>query len=613
MSQTVLLIQDDPACAQAVLEALSDAADGPIQVKWVRNCADGLNYLAAEIAAGEKTPQSTAAILIELFLPDSQGIQTFERIFQAAPQIPLLVLSDLRDEETARLAVQRGAQDYLLKIRMDGYLLSKALVTMLKRAAIAATLFEEKARAQVTLNSIGDAVLTTDIRNDVTQARAASLKMSYLAQHDSLTDLPNRLLLKDRMAQSLVLAHRNQKNLAVLSVDLDHFNHVNDALGHVIGDRLLQSVARRLTGSVRASDTVSRQGGDDFVILLSEVAHAKDAAVIAEKILTELRAPHQIEGHDLFMTASIGVVTYPADGASTEELLQNADSSMYHAKDNGRNGYEFYRPEMNTRAVERRSVEEDLRLALLRNEFVLHYQPRINLTTGAITGVEALIRWHHPQRGLLLPAQFIPIAEESGLIVSIGRWVLREACRQARVWQYEDLPSIRVAVNVSMVELREKDYPEAVAAVLSETGVEPGNLELELTETFLVQDSKLTAEVLRSLKSIGVMIALDDFGTGYSSLSHLKDFSIDTLKIDRSFVHDLTTDPDDASIVSAMINMGESLHMSVVAEGVETREQAALLHKRHCPEVQGYYFSRAVDAADLPELLRRNPQNNIFD
>jgi len=597
MSQTVLLIQDDSVCAQAVREVLSDAVDGPIQVKWVRHCADGLNYLAAETAVGEKSPQSVAAILIELFLPDSQGIQTFERVFQAAPQIPILVLSNLQDEETARLAVRRGAQDYLLKIRMDGHLLSKALATMLKRDTRAP----------------GHATGAVMVLHDVTRAPAASLKMSYLAQHDSLTDLPNRLLLKDRMAQSLVLAHRNQKYLAVLSVDLDHFNHVNAALGQVIGDRLLQSVARRITGSVRASDTVSRQGGDEFVILLSELAHAKDAAVIAEKILTELRAPHRIEGHDLFMTASIGVVTYPADGANTEELLRNADSSMYHAKDNGRNGYELYRPEMNIRAVERRSVEEDLRLALLRNEFVLHYQPRINLTTGAITGVEALIRWRHPQRGLLLPAQFIPIAEESGLIVSIGRWVLREACRQARVWQYEDLPSIRVAINVSMVELRERDYAEAVAAVLRETGVEPRNLELELTETFLVQDSKLTAEVLRSLKSIGVMIALDDFGTGYSSLSHLKDFSIDTLKIDRSFVHDLATDPDDASIVSAMINMGESLHMSVVAEGVETREQAALLHKRHCPEVQGYYFSRAVDAADLPELLRRDPQNFNFD
>jgi len=285
---------------------------------------------------------------------------------------------------------------------------------------------------------------------------------------------------------------------------------------------------------------------------------------------------------------------------------------MYHAKNNGRHTYEFFTPEMNARAMERRSVEDELRSALLCEELVLHYQPKLNLTTGMITGVEALIRWRHPQRGLLLPAQFIPVAEESGLIVPIGRWVLREACRQARAWQSANVPLTRVAINVSMVELRETNFAEAMLAVLTEMGMEPRNLEIELTETALMRDSKSTAVVLRAVKSIGVQLALDDFGTGYSSFSHLKDFSIDTLKIDQSFVHELGTDCVDGSIVSAMISMGESLHMSVVAEGVETPEQAAWLLQRHCPEGQGYYFSRPVEATELPRLLRHNPHHMLL-
>ena len=283
--------------------------------------------------------------------------------------------------------------------------------------------------------------------------------------------------------------------------------------------------------------------------------------------------------------------------------MKNADFAMYHAKDSGRNNYQFFKPEMNVRAVERQSLENGLRHAMERQEFVLHYQPKMNLETGAIIGVEALIRWHHPQRGLVPPAQFIPIAEECGFIVPIGRWVLREACRQARAWQDAGLPPMRIAINVSAVELRAKDFVAGVRAILAETGLEPRYLELELTETFLMQDSKSTAAVLQALKDMGVQLALDDFGTGYSSLSYLKRFPIDTLKIDRSFVRDLTTDADDASIVSAVISMGKSLHMRVVAEGVETREQLAFLQEQSCPEGQGYYFSRPVVAEEFPQLL----------
>jgi diguanylate cyclase (GGDEF)-like protein len=441
--------------------------------------------------------------------------------------------------------------------------------------------------------------------HDVSTARALSLRMSYLAQHDSLTDLPNRIVFSDRLTHAMAVAHRHGKKLAVLYLDVDRFKHINDSLGHAIGDRLLQSVAQRLLACVRGSDTVSRQGGDEFVILLAELTHPQDAAVSADKILQALSTPHQIDEHNLHLTVSIGIVTYPDDGTEAETLMQNADFAMYDAKDNGRNNYQFFKSDMNVRAIERQSLENDLRHAVERQEFVLNYQPKMNLQTGALIGVEALIRWRHPQRGLVPPAQFIPIAEECGFIVPIGRWVLREACRQARAWQDAGLPPLPIAINISAVELRAKDFVAGVRVVLLETRLEPRYLELELTETFLMQDSKSTAAVLRALKAMGLQLALDDFGTGYSSLSYLRRFPIDTLKIDRSFVRDLTMDADDASIVSAVISMGKSLHMRVVAEGVETPEHLAFLQEQRCPEGQGYYFSPPVSAVEFAQLLGR--------
>jgi len=438
---------------------------------------------------------------------------------------------------------------------------------------------------------------------DVSMARTMSLRMAYLAQHDSLTELPNRVLLDDRLTQAMAQAKRNRKKLALLFLDIDRFKNTNDSLGHDIGDRLLQSVAQRLLACVRSTDTVSRQGGDEFVILLSELTHALDAAVIADKILLALSAPYEIEPHVLHLTGSIGIVTYPDDGTDARTLMKNADSAMYHAKDNGGDHFQFFKAEMNVRAAERQSLENDLRHALDRKEFVLHYQPKIHLETGTIAGVEALIRWHHPQRGLVPPAEFIPVAEECGLMVKIGRWVLREACHQARVWQDAGLPRVRISVNVSAAELRAKDFVAGVRAVLTEVALEPRYLELELTETFLIQDSSSTSAVLLALKEMGVQLALDDFGTGYSSLSHLRRFPIATVKIDQSFIRDLTMDSHDASIVSAVISMGNRLHMQVVAEGVETPEQLAFLQEQRCPEGQGYYFSRPVVGGEFTRLL----------
>jgi diguanylate cyclase (GGDEF)-like protein len=432
-----------------------------------------------------------------------------------------------------------------------------------------------------------------------------TLRMSYLAQHDSLTDLPNRVLMNDRLVEAIALSSRYQRKLAVLFVDLDRFKRINDSLGHVIGDRLLQSVARRLLTCVRSSDTVSRQGGDEFVILLWEERHPLDAAVTAQKILQALRAPHFIDQHELHITASIGIVIFPEDGTVAETLMNNADFAMYHAKEHGRDNCQFFKPEMNLLAVERRALEGSLHHAIEREELSLNYQPKIDLVTGEITGMEALIRWRHPQRGLVPPGQFIAVAEECGLIVPIGRWVLREACRQARAWQRAGLPPTSIAINISAVELRDRGFASAVRAALADSGLEPRYLELELTETVLMEDSRSIADMLRELKEIGVLLALDDFGTGYSSLSYLKRFPIDTLKIDQSFVRDLTTDADDAGIVAAVIGMGNSLHMRVVAEGIETREQLEFLQEYNCPQGQGFYFSRPLPAAECGKLLER--------
>jgi diguanylate cyclase (GGDEF)-like protein/PAS domain S-box-containing protein len=702
MPRNILLIQDNASHAKAIHDALSASSDGSFHVEWVWTCAAGLEALTRNAQLREQTwgHAEISVVLVDLFLPDSHGIETFDRLFAAIPHIPIMVLTSLQDEPIAKIAVQRGAQDYLLQAHLDGYLLPKALSSMIERAANAEALYEEKERAQVTLNSIGDAVMSTNfsghvtylnviaegltgwsqheavgrpleevfriidgttretapnpmalairenktvaltpncvlirrdgveaaiedsaapihdrrghvtgavmVFHDVSVARAMTLKMSYLAQHDSLTDLPNRILLNDRLAEAIALSVRHKRKLAVLFLDLDRFKHINDTLGHAVGDRLLKSVALRLYTCVRSSDTVSRQGGDEFVILLWEVRHAEDAAVIADKMLEALRVPHHIDNHELHVTGSIGIVTYPEDGEDAETLLKNADFAMYHAKDSGRDCYQFFKADMNVRAIERQSLEGDLRHAIERQEFVLHYQPKINLATGTVIGVEALIRWLHPQRGLILPGQFIGIAEECGFIVPLGRWVLREACRQARAWQDTGQPPMPIAVNISSVELRATDFISGVKAILAETGLEPRYLELELTETFLMQDSQSVADVLKELKEIGVLLALDDFGTGYSSLSYLKRFPIDTLKIDQSFVRDLATDPDDASIVSAVIGMGRNLHMRVVAEGVETREQLDFLKEHGCPQGQGFYFGKPVAAGKRSIPLGRD-------
>ncbi len=438
---------------------------------------------------------------------------------------------------------------------------------------------------------------------DVSAARAMALQLAHSAQHDVLTGMPNRTLLNDRVSQAIVLAHRHGKKVAVLFLDLDGFKHINDSLGHAIGDKLLQSIAGHLVECVRGSDTVSRQGGDEFVVLLSEVERPEDISLAAKRMLRAVATAHSIDQQELHITASIGVSVFPDDGPDAETLIKNADTAMYQAKENGRQSYRFFTPAMNVRAVERQSIEESLRRGLERREFTLHYQPTINLRTGAITGAEALIRWTHPDRGPIAPAQFIPIAEDCGLIVPIGQWVLREACRQARAWLDAGLPLATMAVNVSAMEFRDENFLEGVFAILAATGWDPSALELELTESVLMKRAQFTESSLRTLRARGVQLAIDDFGTGYSSLSYLRKFPVDTLKIDQSFIRQITTGPDETAIVNAVISIGQSLNLRVVAEGVENPKELAFLQAHHCDEAQGYYFSRPVLPQQFARLL----------
>jgi diguanylate cyclase (GGDEF)-like protein/PAS domain S-box-containing protein len=439
---------------------------------------------------------------------------------------------------------------------------------------------------------------------DVSASRATALQITHSAHHDFLTGLPNRTLLNDRIGRAIAQAQRSKKRVVVLFLDLDGFKHINDSLGHPVGDKLLQSVARRLSDCIRSGDTVSRQGGDEFVVLLTEVTQLLDASSKAGKILKALAEAHSTDHHDLHVTGSIGISVYPDDGLDAETLIKNADTAMYQAKANGRQSYQFFKPAMNVRAVERQSIEENLRRALKLGEFELYYQPKINLRTRAITGAEALIRWTHPTRGLIPPAEFIPVAEDCGLIVPIGAWVLREACKQARSWTDAGLPALTMAVNVSAMEFANKDFLEGVFSTLRETDMQPTSLQLELTEGVLMKRVEFTVAVLQALRSKGIRVAIDDFGTGYSSLSYLRKFPVDALKIDQSFTHQISSDGEDSVIVRAVIAMAHSLKLCVIAEGVETLEELQFLHAHHCDEAQGYHFSQPVPAQEFATLLK---------
>lgn len=440
--------------------------------------------------------------------------------------------------------------------------------------------------------------------HDVTAASALAANMAYLAQHDVLTQLPNRALLDDRLAQSISLAERQGTSLAVLFLDLDNFKNINDTLGHAVGDRLLQSIAQRLFACVRHSDTVSRNGGDEFVLLLTECHNTQDVSLAAQKLLVSVAAPYQIDQHTLQVTSSVGISVYPDDGLSARALIKNADTAMYRAKQAGRNNFQFFKQEMNIRALERKFIENSLRQALERHEFQVDYQPLINLQTGAILGAEALLRWQHPEWGKTLPERFMAVAENSSLILPIGRWILREACLQARQWHAEGLTLGSIAVNISEREFLDASFVKGVNAILNETGLAPSLLQLDITERVLMQNAETSNDIMNQLKALGVQLAVDNFGTGYSSLGALIKYPIDVLKIDDSFIHTISARNGNSKVASAVIAMADSFGYKVIAEGVETPAQLEFLRLQHCNEGQGYLFSGGIAGAEFAKLMR---------
>jgi diguanylate cyclase (GGDEF)-like protein/PAS domain S-box-containing protein len=447
---------------------------------------------------------------------------------------------------------------------------------------------------------------------DITKRKQAEATVRYQAFHDLLTGLPNRMLFNDRLPLALVNAERNRVMSAVMFLDLDRFKTINDTLGHTIGDQLLQGVAQRLAVCLREGDTIARWGGDEFTLLLPQIHCAEDAAKAAQRVIDALKPAFHLEGHELYISNSIGIALYPQDGNDAQTLLKNADAALYQVKEQGRNGYQFYTPAINSKASELLALESRLHHALERNELTLYYQPQVNTNTWEITRMEALIRWQHPELGFISPRVFIPIAEENGLIASIGEWVLRTACAQNKAWQDAGLFPLRIAVNLSARQFKQPCLVETVSTILAETGLDPCYLELEVTETTAMQNVDFTSAMLKDFQAMGVHISLDDFGTGYSSLGYLKKFPLNTIKIDQSFIQELTTDANDAAIVSAVIALGRGLNLSVVAEGVETQEQMESLRSLNCSEMQGYLFSKPLPVEAATHFLQKHQLNTLI-
>jgi diguanylate cyclase (GGDEF)-like protein len=459
-------------------------------------------------------------------------------------------------------------------------------------------------RGEPQRNAKGTITGMSGVAQDITDRKVTEQRVQFLAYYDALTGLPNRTLLRDRLAKALAGARRQNDRVALLFLDLDRFKIINDSLGHSVGDLLLQEVAGRLKKWAREHDTVARVGGDEFLIVLSAIKDIADAAVAAERIVGAMTSEFVVQGHSLNIRCSLGISIFPEHGMDGETLIKNADAAMYSAKESGRNMFRFFTEEMNTQALERLTLENSLRMALERNELFLMYQPQVDISSGKIAGLEALIRWQHPEMGLVPTDKFIRVAENTGLIIPIGEWVLKTACSQARKWQEEGLLAVSIAVNVSAIQFRQEGFRELIKRVLQETGIAPQFLELELTESLLLTNADVMFSVLQELKDMGLKLAIDDFGTGYSSLSYLRRFPVSKLKIDRLFIRDVATSPDDAAITTAIISMAKSLNLKVIAEGVETEAQMSFLRAHECDEIQGYYFSKPLRAEQVADKLR---------
>ncbi len=554
----LLLIEENPGDAVLIRSLLDETTSSQLDLQHVETLGAGIKKIGEE---------NFHAIIADLDLPDSNGIDTLRRLVLASDNLPVIVMTHCDDDPAAVEMVKFGAQDYLVKGQSDGALILKTVRYAIER-------------------------------------KLADQHLTYLSHYDKLTGLANRELFQDRLAQAVSRAERSGHLVALLFLDLDRFKSINDTLGHLVGDELLVAVSDRLKTCVRKVDTIARLGGDEFTIVLEEISSAFDAELVCRKIIKSLEQPIEIHGQEIYATTSIGVTFFPSDATEITGLIRNADAAMYRAKDEGRNKYQLFTADLNARAVERLSIESALRHAIEREELFLCYQPKVDLQTGKVLGVEALLRWQHSLRGLVSPVDFIPVAEETGLIVPIGEWVLRRACEDAIRWAQSGIEDVNVAVNLSARQFRQGDLQQTVEGLLYELQFDPNRLELEITESLLMDDTEASQVALYDLKALGLAIYLDDFGTGYSSLAYLKKFPIDGLKIDRSFIRDIPGDSDDEAITRAIVALSAALRLKVVAEGVETQAQLDFLLREGCDEVQGFLFSKPLPYEQFVDWVR---------
>jgi diguanylate cyclase (GGDEF)-like protein len=566
----ILVIDDDEQVRHILLDLFCDFYN----CHEVSSAEDALKVLARE---------SFDLVVSDINMGDMSGLELVPHVHSLSPDSVVVMISGQSNIETAIAAMHAGAFDYIMK-PFDIRHVEAAVERALKQRL----LLEEKRRYKDELETL-------------LQQRTA--EVDRLAYYDTLTSLPNRTLFEDRLTQAVELARRAHKRVAVLFISLDQLKKVNDTLGHRSGDQLMQQVAQRLRGCVTKSDTVARFGGDQFVLILPEIDTTKDAVDVITAIQQALNPSFQLDRQELFATASVGISFFPDDGGETSSLVKNAGAALYRAKKSGGNEYRFYTADMHAKASKRFELETSLRRAIDNQEFLLHYQPRVAIDSLKLVGVEALVRWQHPQLGLVPPGDFIPLAEETGLILPIGEWVLREACRQNRQWQDKGFVGMRVGVNISARQFQQRHLAETVMRILEEAELEPEFLELELTESSIMSNAEATIDVLTKLQTKGVAISVDDFGTGFSSLSYLKRLPIDSLKVDQSFVRELATDPDDAALVMAIVSLAHTLRLRVVAEGVETQEQLRFLRLLRCDEIQGYLISKPLPVQGLEKLL----------
>ncbi|UNM21246.1 EAL domain-containing protein [Pseudomonas sp. ArH3a] len=578
------------ASLASIEETLFGTAPAVRQTFVLDSAYQGQEALALVIQAlADNAPY--ALVFIDMRMPPGwDGLETIEQLWNVDPHLQIALCTAYSDYSFEAIEARLKYDDQLL-------ILKKPFDDLEIRQMATALTWKWQLAQDAALKLQG-------LERTIEERVQELLKVSHLLQYDALTELPNSTLLGDRLSQAIAVCRRHDTQLAVMFIGLDRFKRINNALGHPVGDEMLKHVSQSLVATVRESDSVFRYGSDEFVLILNDIKHPQQTQYIAEKLLAAVSTSRYVAGHDLSVTASLGISVYPDDSSSAVELIKKAETAMHAIKDHGPNDFSFFIDEMNLRAQEQQSLESAIRQALQRDEFILHYQPKLDLNSGQIVGAEALIRWHQPDHGWIYPSAFIPVAEDSGLIVPLSQWVLRQACEQARAWQAAGLPPICISVNISAIDFRQRNFVANLATILERTGLEPRLLELEITESVLMQNVEDTLITLRGIKTLGVRLSVDDFGTGYSSLSYLRRFPIDVLKIDQSFIRGLNDNSQDAQLISAIISLGKSLDMNIVAEGVETLEQLAFLKAHQCEEGQGFLFSKAVAADEFAQLLQ---------